>query len=100
MLTLQQLRDHALANPKRNFPVSSCHQCLAADLLGVNREENPEPPMEGHFDSRVPPAFSRLTANLGAARPREQLEDGTHSAMYTGAELAAAIDTLIEEESK
>lgn len=97
MLTLQQLRDHALANPTKQFPINHCSLCLAGDLLNLASQGLS---LQGHYDYRLPRAFSELTQRLAADPSREsELIDGQWSRLYTGAELAPMIETLIQEEA-
>lgn len=79
--TLEELRDHAAANPTKRYNLSSCSACLACDLTGCN--------MAGHQNlvrynedasvadrGQVPRAFAEMTRTC---------QDHIHTQMGTGA---------------
>lgn len=83
-LTLDDLKNHALKEPEKKYDLSSCTDCLAADLAGV--------PMTGHH------TFSRLvTVDPRWGDFTQALSFSFKS--YTGAQIAYAIDRIIAGET-
>ena len=89
-LTLRVLRDHAMSKPDHLFPLGSCTECLAADLM--------QKPMGGHdkFDdgTEVPRDLARFTAGATAAARIEE-DQALRRAPLTGAQIAAALNRIM-----
>ena len=96
MITLQQLRDHAAANPDKIFPLGSRTHCLACSLTGKT--------MAGHDafedEERVPPELARFTrgvcSSYGFGEPMPECPNREYP--IPGRTIAAALDRIIAGE--
>ncbi len=94
---MTQLRNHAMQNPDRLFPLNSCTQCLACDLTGKT--------MDGYYrfvdGSLVDPHFAALCNKIciedreSDSKYYERKE--SERSLHSGAEIASRIDALVGE---
>lgn len=91
MITLEQLKAHALANPTKSFPLNSCHTCLAADLTGgVMAGHSRVTLPAGRGDEDIDPKFARYTTIVSARGYNRASGDAR-----TGQQIADDIDRIL-----
>lgn len=91
LCTLEQLRDHAVANANQEYDLGSCSSCLAAEATGrwmwnhhhFNVQFDVAPVLAKDEHATVPEAFAKMCDARKSSR------------LFTGLELAAAIDRLM-----
>ncbi len=96
-LPLAELRAYAEAHPAEWFDLNSCTACLACRVSGQT--------MIGHHNfapggayGNVDHAFAFMTAELRPTNRPDLTSDNTTPKFFTGAELAAAITRLEDDD--
>jgi hypothetical protein len=95
MLTLQELKEHALKNKDRLYPLGDCSHCLAADLTGKTMAGHER--FVGDSEPGVPRQWVSFTRGVCAARfmcnDAERVRRDSQGTL-NGAQIAGALEKI------